>query len=86
MAKRGLAISLYSYHPFGYGITELEAILFNAAQGFDNASNSRAREKYLLITGVAVEKLGFSEKRRKLVDRKCLGEPKKSFVQLPDAI
>jgi hypothetical protein len=33
-----------------------------------------------------VEKLAFFEESRNLRDRKCLGEPKKSFVELPDAI
>jgi hypothetical protein len=37
-------------------------------------------------TGVAVEKLGFYEKSRKLGDRKCPGDWGKSFVELPDAI
>jgi hypothetical protein len=36
--------------------------------------------------GVAVEKLGFSEKSRKSGDRKCPGDWEKSFVELPDAI
>jgi hypothetical protein len=40
----------------------------------------------MLITGVAVEKLGFSEKSRKSGDRKCPGDSEKSFVELPDAI
>jgi hypothetical protein len=35
--------------------------------------------------GVAVEKLGFSEKFRKLGDGKCPGELEESIVQLPDA-
>ena len=37
------------------------------------------------ITEVAVEKLGFSEKSQKSANRKCLGDWKKSFVELPDA-
>jgi hypothetical protein len=37
-------------------------------------------------TGVAVEKVGFSEKSRKSGDRKCPGDWEKSFVELPDAI
>jgi hypothetical protein len=36
--------------------------------------------------GVAVEKVGFSEKSRKLGDGKCPGEWEKSSVELPDAI
>jgi hypothetical protein len=40
----------------------------------------------MLRTGVAVEKLGSYEKRRKLGDRKCPGDSEKSFVELPDAI
>jgi hypothetical protein len=40
----------------------------------------------MLINPVAVEKVGFSEKSRQSGDRKCLGELKKSFVELPDAI
>jgi hypothetical protein len=40
----------------------------------------------VLITGVAVEKVGFPEKSQKSDDRKCLGDWKKSFVGLPDAI
>jgi hypothetical protein len=34
---------------------------------------------------VAVEKVGFSEKRGKSADGKCLGGWGKSFVELPDA-
>jgi hypothetical protein len=40
----------------------------------------------MLINPVAVEKFAFSEESRKLGDRKCLGELKKSSVELPDAI
>jgi hypothetical protein len=35
---------------------------------------------------VAVEKLEISENQHKFGDRKCLGEPCKSFVGHPDAI
>jgi hypothetical protein len=35
---------------------------------------------------VAVEKVGFSEQNRKLGDSKCLGDLKKSFIELSDAI
>jgi hypothetical protein len=35
---------------------------------------------------VAVEKLAFLPKQPKLGDRKCLGEPRKSFIRHPDAI
>jgi hypothetical protein len=35
--------------------------------------------------GVAVEKVGFSEKSQKSGDRKCLGDSGKSFIELPDA-
>jgi hypothetical protein len=37
-------------------------------------------------TGVAVEKVDFSEKSQKSDDRKCPGDWKKSSVELPDAI
>src|SRR5580765_2249225 len=37
------------------------------------------------ITGVAVEKVGFSEKSQKSGDRKCPGDLGKSFKELPDA-
>jgi hypothetical protein len=37
-------------------------------------------------TGVAVEKVGFSENSRQSGDRKCLEDWGKSFVELPDAI
>jgi len=40
----------------------------------------------MLINPVAVEKVGFSEKSRKLGDRKCPGGWEKSPVELPDAI
>jgi hypothetical protein len=40
----------------------------------------------LAATGVAVEKLEISETRHKFGDRKCLGDPCKSFVGHPDAI
>jgi hypothetical protein len=40
----------------------------------------------LVGTGVAVEKVGFSEKSRKSGDGKCPGDWEKSFVELPDAI
>jgi hypothetical protein len=39
-----------------------------------------------MINPVAVEKLGFSEESRKVSHRKCPGDLKKSFVELPDAI
>jgi len=39
-----------------------------------------------VITPVAVEKLEISEIRTNLGDRKCLGDPRKSFVGHPDAI
>jgi hypothetical protein len=42
--------------------------------------------RLLVITPVAVEKLGFSDKSRKSGDRKCPGDWGKSFVELPDAI
>jgi hypothetical protein len=38
-----------------------------------------------LGTGVAVEKVGFSEKSQKSGDRKCPGDSEKSFIELPDA-
>ena len=34
---------------------------------------------------MAVEKVGFREKSQKSVDRKCLGDSEKSFIELPDA-
>jgi hypothetical protein len=40
----------------------------------------------VVIIPVAVEKLGFSEKSRKSGDRKCPGDWRKSFAELPDAI
>jgi hypothetical protein len=40
----------------------------------------------MLINPVAVEKLEFSEQRRKLGDRKYPGDLKESLVELPDAI
>jgi hypothetical protein len=40
----------------------------------------------LVRTGVAVEKLEISENQHKFGDRKCLGEPCKSFIGHPDAI
>jgi len=39
----------------------------------------------MLRNPVAVEKLAFSEESQNLIDRKCLGEVEKSFVELPDA-
>jgi hypothetical protein len=39
----------------------------------------------VLVTGVAVEKIGFSEKSRKSGDRKCPGDRGKSFAELPNA-
>ena len=38
-----------------------------------------------MIIPVAVEKVGFREKSQKSVDRKCLGDSEKSFIELPDA-
>jgi hypothetical protein len=40
----------------------------------------------MAITGVAVEKLEISENQHKFGDRKCLGDPCKSFIGHPDAI
>jgi hypothetical protein len=40
----------------------------------------------MVVRGVAVEKVGFSEKSRKSGDSKCSGDSGKSFVELPDAI
>jgi hypothetical protein len=37
------------------------------------------------ITGVAVEKVGFSEKNQKSGGRKCPGDSEKSFIELSDA-
>jgi len=36
-------------------------------------------------TGVAVEKLAFSQESQNSGDRKCLGDCEKSFLELPDA-
>jgi hypothetical protein len=44
-----------------------------------------ARIRITLISPVAVEKLGFSEKSRKSGDKKCLADWGKSLVELPDA-
>jgi hypothetical protein len=40
---------------------------------------------WLALTGVAVEKLGFPKISANSGDRKCLGDPRKSFVGHPDA-
>ena len=40
----------------------------------------------MLITGVAVEKLGFPGKSQKSGDSKCLGDSEKSFIEVPGAI
>jgi len=40
----------------------------------------------LVITGVAVEKVHFSQNNEDLGDRKCLGKPRESFVVHPNAI
>jgi hypothetical protein len=42
--------------------------------------------RLLVITPVAVEKVGSSEKSQKSGDRKRPGDWEKSFVELPDAI
>jgi hypothetical protein len=47
--------------------------------------NRRSRQGQLTQSGVAVEKVHFSQNSRNLRDRKCLGEPRKSFVGLPNA-
>jgi hypothetical protein len=39
-----------------------------------------------MTSGVGVEKLKISENQYKFGDRKCLGDPDKSFVGHPDAI
>jgi hypothetical protein len=52
----------------------------------DEFKSPRRSTGLLSITGVAVEKVGFSEKSRKSGDRKCPGDWEKSFVELPDAI
>jgi hypothetical protein len=39
----------------------------------------------MVRSGVAVEKLAFSEESRNLRDRTCLGDCEKSFLELPDA-
>ena len=39
----------------------------------------------MLVTGVAVEKVGLSKKSQKSGDRKCPGDSEKSFIELPDA-
>jgi hypothetical protein len=40
----------------------------------------------VLVTGVAVEKVGFPGKSQKSGGRKCPGDLEKSFAELPDAI
>jgi hypothetical protein len=44
------------------------------------------RDSQLVQTPVAVEKLGISEIRANLGDRKCPGDPRRSFVGHPNAI
>jgi hypothetical protein len=48
--------------------------------------NGMTQRQLSLKTGVGVEKLKISEKQYKFGDRKCLGDPDKSFVGHPDAI
>ena len=40
----------------------------------------------LTLTGVAVEKVAFLENPLKFGYRKCLGDPRESFIAHPDAI
>jgi hypothetical protein len=40
----------------------------------------------MLRTWVPVEKVSFLKKRRKMGDRKCLGDPRKSLLGHPGAI
>ena len=57
----------------------------------DNARTSPFHQQpggnsQLVLSPVAVEKLGISEIRASLGDGKCLGDPRRSFVGHPDAI
>jgi hypothetical protein len=42
------------------------------------------KEVSLAKSGVGVEKVGFAENRMKMGDRKCIREPRKSFIGHPD--
>jgi hypothetical protein len=53
------------------------------AFSFANLANRRRK---VVITPVAVEKLGFPKISANSGDRKCLGDPRKSFVEHPDAL
>jgi hypothetical protein len=53
---------------------------------FTSVSYSRMIRRQLLQSGVAVEKLHFSQNSENLGDRKCLGKPRKSFLGHPNAI
>jgi hypothetical protein len=39
-----------------------------------------------VLTGVGVEKVGFSENRLKMGDWKCIDGPRKSFIGHPSAM
>jgi hypothetical protein len=45
----------------------------------------KSEPRQLTQSGVAVEKLHFSQNSENFGDRKCLGRPRKSFVGLPNA-
>src|ERR1039457_4107225 len=51
-----------------------------------NPQHSHKELSLLAKSGVAVEKVHFSQNSRNLGDRKCLSDPRKSIVGLPDAI
>jgi hypothetical protein len=51
----------------------------------DEFKSPRRSTGLLSRTGVAVEKVGFSEQSQKSGDRKCPGDSEKSFIELPDA-
>src|ERR1700746_2580249 len=73
-------------HPEGSqsGVCEAAiAVGIHVEHGRIRTSNLRLR--YVVIIPVAVEKVGFREKSQKSVDRKCLGDSEKSFIELPDA-
>src|ERR1700758_2732409 len=61
------------------------ALLSVGADARDQNLPQSGRLLYCVRSGVAVEKLAFSEESRNLRDRKCLGDCEKSFLELPDA-
>src|ERR1700758_5869751 len=61
------------------------ALLSVGADARDQNLPQSGRLLYCVRSGVAVEKLAFSEESRNLRDRTCLGDCEKSFLELPDA-